>query len=74
MKKLVLLLALFAFTSCEKDEPVKVCECRFEGVDEYDAGRDDWFIDTDITDCSRQGERRDIGTVDTGFYLILQCK
>jgi len=80
MKKLIKVLAvgmLLATTliGCEKQEMYvePACECRFEGVDELGAGRDSFFIDTDITDCSREGEIRTIGTVDTGFYLVLTC-
>jgi hypothetical protein len=61
MKKLVLLLALFAFTSCEKDEDFS-CDCRFvKDATTRIVGTQQIIITggsypTDITDCNREGE------------------
>jgi hypothetical protein len=62
MKKLVLLLALFAFTSCESDEPLEACDCnwvkdpaRFDTVGgSFEVGGG--FNTSTIKDCKRSGE------------------
>jgi|AntRauMFilla1563_2_1112583.scaffolds.fasta_scaffold447994_2 hypothetical protein len=61
MKKLVLLLALFAFTSCEKDEDF-TCDCNWvKDPARFDTGGGSFevgggFNASTIKDCNRGGE------------------
>jgi len=74
MNKVLLALALLTLTSCERPEPVTVCECTYYGVENFVPGWENFFNSSDITNCDREGEIIEMHGEGSGYLMELKCK